>query len=513
VKPQPQRPRAEIDWLSEFLIRNRWLLVVPALLPLSFLFELIMGVRDFYVRTLRHAPKKHDARVRDIQDQIRRWHENGAKGRLCTARPPWMSISTRMVKYKRPENSIHIPLYDILSLDAERRIVRVEPRVSVGQLTAYLVPRGWTLPVVPELNDLTVGGLFLGYGIEVSSHKYGLFSELVQSCDVVLGDGRLVHASPHENEDLFNALPWSQGSLGFVVAMELAIIPAARYIHLTYHPAHSIKEACELMTHEACRENPAEFVEGMLFSPTEGVVTTGVFSNTAVPGKIHHANRWYAKWFASRSRRFIAAGGGDEFIPLTHYYQRHVRGMYWESELIVPFGNQAWFRYLLGWMMPPKISFLRLTQGERIKRYYDEKHVVQDALVPVEYLEKTVCHFDRIFDAYPVWLCPMRVNRKKPRGFVNPNGTRRNHEMYVDVAVVAVPGPILRNEDYNAMDGVRSMEQFLLEHRGFQALYSVTQMSLDEFRRMFDCALYDQVRQRYGLENVFMDIYEKVRLT
>jgi len=96
---------------------------------------------------------------------------------------------------------------------------------------------------------------------------------------------------------------------------------------------------------------------------------------------------------------------------------------------------------------------------------------------------------------------------------VGPTQNQNKHEMYVDVAVVAVPGPIFRGEDYNAMDGVRRMEQFLLEHRGYQALYSVTQMSADEFRRMFDCTLYDQVRDRYGLEDVFMDVYEKVRLT
>lgn len=27
----------------------------------------------------------------------------------------------------------------------------------MGQLTAYLNPMGWTIPVVPELDDLTVG--------------------------------------------------------------------------------------------------------------------------------------------------------------------------------------------------------------------------------------------------------------------------------------------------------------------------------------------------------------------
>jgi len=35
--------------------------------------------------------------------------------------------------------------------------VRVEPLVTMGQLTATLDPLGWTLPIVPELDDLTVG--------------------------------------------------------------------------------------------------------------------------------------------------------------------------------------------------------------------------------------------------------------------------------------------------------------------------------------------------------------------
>jgi hypothetical protein len=29
--------------------------------------------------------------------------------------------------------------------------------VTMGQLTALLEPNGWTIPVLPELDDLTVG--------------------------------------------------------------------------------------------------------------------------------------------------------------------------------------------------------------------------------------------------------------------------------------------------------------------------------------------------------------------
>lgn len=39
------------------------------------------------------------------------------------------------------------------------QVVRVEPLANMGQVTALLNSLGWTLPVVPELDDLTVGKL------------------------------------------------------------------------------------------------------------------------------------------------------------------------------------------------------------------------------------------------------------------------------------------------------------------------------------------------------------------
>ena len=56
-----------------------------------------------------------------------------------------------------------------------KRTVRCEPMVSMGQLTRILDRLGWTIPILPELDDLTVGGLVMGTGIETSSHIYGLF--------------------------------------------------------------------------------------------------------------------------------------------------------------------------------------------------------------------------------------------------------------------------------------------------------------------------------------------------
>lgn len=499
------------DPWTERLIRYRWLFVVPVLLPLSILFDLFWALRDLYIHRLRRSPEAHEARVAAVQDQIRRWRAAGARAPLCTARPTWLSVSPRIVDYKRADNVIEIDLHDILHVDTKRGTVRVEPLVTIGQLTRRLLPIGWTLAVVPELDDLTVGGLFVGYGVETSSHKHGLFHELVESCDVVLGDGRLVRACADDNADLFRALPWSLGALGFVVALELRMVRARPFVHLTYHPLRGRREICRAFAHEACRDDAPDVVEALVFAPDEAVLMTGVHADSAEPAKVNAVGRWHKPWFATHCRRFLAAGKGDEYIPLADYYARHRRGMFWECALIVPFANQFWFRWLFGWMMPPKISFLKMTQGPRIKRYYDDKHVLQDALVPMSELEEMLAYFDDIFDAYPLWLCPMRLTRTRPPGAVSPRPAAGDSEMYVDVGVFLVPGPVARGEDYSALAATRKMEKFLLARGGYQALYAFSQLERGEFDAMFDRALYDRVRRDYGADGALMDVYDKVK--
>ena len=58
----------------------------------------------------------------------------------------------------------------------------------MGQLSRALNNLGWTIPILPELDDLTVGGLVMGTGIETSSHKYGLFQVRKRSAWWVLSN-------------------------------------------------------------------------------------------------------------------------------------------------------------------------------------------------------------------------------------------------------------------------------------------------------------------------------------
>ena len=73
---------------------------------------------------------------------------------------------------------VKLNLVDILDIDTERRVVRCEPLVRVGSLMSALDRLGWTLPIVPEMEALTLGGLVTGAGLESSSHRHGLFQHI-----------------------------------------------------------------------------------------------------------------------------------------------------------------------------------------------------------------------------------------------------------------------------------------------------------------------------------------------
>ena len=84
---------------------------------------------------------------------------------------------------------------------------------------------GWIVPIVPEIGDLTVGGLVMGGGIESTSHKYGLWQNICLKYELVLADGTITTCTRDENSDLFYAIPWSYGTLGFLTAVDIMIIP------------------------------------------------------------------------------------------------------------------------------------------------------------------------------------------------------------------------------------------------------------------------------------------------
>ncbi|XP_012941138.1 delta(24)-sterol reductase [Aplysia californica] len=491
----------EISLMEHILIHYRWIFVCLFLLPVSVIYDAVMYLRMKIVFALSSAPKQHDKRVQQIQKQVRDWNDQGRQNRMCTARPGWATMSFRRGLYKHTLHNIEINLIDILNVDTQREIVRVEPLVTMGQVTACLNPLGWTLPILPELDDLTVGGLIMGVGIETSSHLYGLFQHSCVSFELVTADGSVVKCSKDENPDLFYAVPWSHGTLGFLVAAEIKIVPAKKYVKMEYIPVGSVKELeRRFLDEDTCKNN--QFLEALVYSRSQSVFMVGNLTDEAEPDKINPIGNYWKPWFYKHVGGFLQTGPATEYIPLRHYYHRHTRSIFWMLEDIIPFGNNPLFRMLFGWMVPPKVSLLKLTQGETIKMMYEKYQLIQDMLVPMKELGRSLDFFDKELDLYPLWICPFKLFSQP--GMVHPAGDQ--DEMYVDIGAYGTP----RTKGFSTVPSTRRLEDFVAEVKGFQMLYADSYLSREQFRAMFDHSLYDKMRKQLDCEKAFPEVYEKV---
>ncbi|KAG8657647.1 delta(24)-sterol reductase [Manihot esculenta] len=528
---RPKRKKVLVDYLVKF----RWILVIFVVLPISFTFYFLIYLGDVKsgMKSYKQRQKEHEENVQKVVKRLKQ--RNPSKdGLVCTARKPWVAVGMRNVDYKRARH-FEVDLSGfrhILDIDKERMIARVEPLVNMGQISRETVPMNLSLAVVAELDDLTVGGLINGYGIEGSSHIYGLFSDTVVAYEIILADGQVVRATKdNEYSDLFYAIPWSQGTLGLLVSAEIKLIPVQEYMKVTYKPVvGNLKELAQayidsFAPRDLDQDNPAkvpDFVEGMIYSRTEGVMMTGRYASKEEAkqkgNKINSVGWWFKPWFYQHAQTALKKGEFVEYIPTREYYHRHTRCLYWEGKLILPFGDQWWFRYLLGWLMPPKVSLLKATQGEAIRNYYHENHVIQDMLVPLYKVGDALQWVDREMEIYPIWLCPHRLFKLPVKTMVYPEpgfehqlrqGDTPYAQMYTDVGVYYTPACIFRGEEFDGAEAVRRMENWLIENHGFQPQYAVSELTEKNFWRMFDAGLYEQCRRRYGAVGTFMSVYYK----
>jgi FAD/FMN-containing dehydrogenase len=117
----------------------------------------------------------------------------------------------------------------LIALDSDRGLLRCEPGVTLAQVLALIVPRGWFLPVVPGTRWVSVGGAIANDIHGKNHHRAGTFGAHVTRLELMRSSGERILCSATENPDLFRATIGGLGLTGLILWAELKLksIPGA----------------------------------------------------------------------------------------------------------------------------------------------------------------------------------------------------------------------------------------------------------------------------------------------
>ncbi len=109
-------------------------------------------------------------------------------------------------------------------VDPERRIARAQAGCLIGDVDRETQVHGLAA-ALGFVSETGIAGLTLGGGLGYLTRRFGWTTDTVAGMDVVTADGRLVHASREEHEDLFWGLRGGGGNFGVLTGIEYELFP------------------------------------------------------------------------------------------------------------------------------------------------------------------------------------------------------------------------------------------------------------------------------------------------
>jgi len=110
-----------------------------------------------------------------------------------------------------------------ITFDEARGVLRCEAGVTLAEILALIVPRGWFLPVVPGTKWVSVGGAIANDIHGKNHHRAGTFGAHVDCLEVMRSSGERILCSPERNVELFRATIGGLGLTGLILWAEFRL--------------------------------------------------------------------------------------------------------------------------------------------------------------------------------------------------------------------------------------------------------------------------------------------------
>jgi FAD/FMN-containing dehydrogenase len=112
-----------------------------------------------------------------------------------------------------------------VSFDEQTGVLVAQGGLSLSDVLAVFVPRGWFAPVTPGTRFVTLAGLVAADAHGKNHHVAGSFGDHVLWFDLACADGELRRCSVDQNAELFRATIGGMGLTGHIMTVCLGLMP------------------------------------------------------------------------------------------------------------------------------------------------------------------------------------------------------------------------------------------------------------------------------------------------
>jgi FAD/FMN-containing dehydrogenase len=111
----------------------------------------------------------------------------------------------------------------LIAFDTATGRLVCEPGVTLRDIQRLMIPRGWSLPVVPGTQLATVGGAIANDVHGKNHHHAGTFGDHVTALRLLRTDGETIECGPGQRHDWFAATVGGLGLTGVIAQAELQL--------------------------------------------------------------------------------------------------------------------------------------------------------------------------------------------------------------------------------------------------------------------------------------------------
>ena len=187
------------------------------------------------------SARAHEQKIARIAHALKS-HTNGKPLSLRKKAPPHQVPKAQDLR--RDDHKIDLSDLDqILSIDVAKRICVAEPGVTYVDLVEATLAHGLVPIIVPELKTITIGGAVAGCSLESMSFRHGGFHDTCLEYEVITTTGEVLHCTPdNEHQLVFQMIHGSFGTLGVLTKLTFKLVPAKKYVKMTYEKYTTLAE-------------------------------------------------------------------------------------------------------------------------------------------------------------------------------------------------------------------------------------------------------------------------------